>query len=55
MRLGKAQTRVGLVNMLQKFRFELEDNLKNCEMKLDPKNAFVISPLHQIRMRVYKR
>lgn len=55
MRLGKIQTEVGLVMMLQKFRFELDDKLRNREMKLDPKSAFVIAPLQKIRLRVFKR
>lgn len=54
MRLGKAQTRVGLIKMLQKFRFELDDRHKNAELKFDPKN-FLISPLDEILLRIFRR
>jgi len=54
MRLGKLQTKVGLVMMLQKFRFELSDQHKNCDMKLDPK-TILIAPLGGIHLRVFKR
>lgn len=54
MRLGKTQTRVGLIKMLQKFRFELDDRHKDAELELDPKN-FLISPLGGIFLRVVRR
>lgn len=54
MRLGKMQTKVGMVVMLQKFRYELEDRLKNKELEFDPK-AFLLSPLGGLKLYVSKR
>lgn len=54
MRLGKMQTKVGLVLMLQKFRFELENESKNRELEFDPKSA-LLAPLGGVHLRVFKR
>lgn len=54
MRLGKMQTRVGLVMMLQKFTFELEDKLKSEKLKFNPR-SFVPTPIEAIRLYVLKR
>ncbi|XP_031625071.1 cytochrome P450 6j1-like [Contarinia nasturtii] len=54
LRLGKMQTKVGLVLMLQKFRFELEERLKKNEMVFDPK-VFFLSPLGGIKLHIIKR
>lgn len=54
MRLGKLQTKVGLVMMLQKFQYALTDKDKNTEMKFDPK-FFFIMPVAGINLHVLKR
>ncbi|XP_031640320.1 probable cytochrome P450 6a14 [Contarinia nasturtii] len=54
LRLGKMQTKVGLVLMLRKFRFELEKRLKKNEMVFDPKVSF-LSPLGGIKLHIIKR
>lgn len=54
MRLGKMQTKVGIVLMLQKFKYELDDQLKKNEMKFDPK-SFLLSPLGGLRLKVFGR
>lgn len=54
MRMGKMQTKVGLVLMLQKFKYELEDELKNREIEFDPK-IFLVSPLHGIHLKIQKK
>lgn len=54
LRLGKMQTKVGLVMMLQKFKFGLNDDDKNYEMKYDP-NIFLLCPKDKIRLSVLKR
>ncbi|XP_055296698.1 uncharacterized protein LOC129565633 [Sitodiplosis mosellana] len=54
MRLGKMQTKVGLVMLLQKFKFELEDNRKNRELVIDPK-SFLLSPHGGLMLKVSKR
>lgn len=48
------RTKVGLIMMLQKFRFELDDKQKHNEMKFDPK-VLLISPLGGVHLRVFKR
>lgn len=54
LRLGKMQTKVGLVMMLQKFKFELGDHLKNKNRQFDPK-AFMPAPLEKIQLKIFKR
>lgn len=54
MRLGKMQTKVGLVMMLQKFTYHLNDELRAREMKFDPKH-FLLAPLGDIHLHVSKR
>ncbi|XP_055325951.1 probable cytochrome P450 6d5 [Sitodiplosis mosellana] len=54
MGLGKLQTKVGLVMMLQKHKFVLEDKLKNRELVLDPK-SFFLSPVGGIKLHIFKR
>lgn len=51
-RLGKVQTKLGLIMMLQKFRFELEDCHKNRDIKFDPK-TFLIFSFGGIHLRVF--
>lgn len=54
MRMGKMQTKVGLVLMLQKFKYALDSNLKDCDMEFDPK-LFLLSPRVKVNLRVIKR
>lgn len=54
MRLGKLQTKVGLIMMLQKYRYELEPNKRNSELDFDPK-AFLMIPKGGINLFVFKR
>lgn len=54
MRLGKMQTKVGLVLMLQKFKYAMEPNLKNWDMEFDPK-LFLLSPRVKVNLRIIKR
>ncbi|XP_055296745.1 uncharacterized protein LOC129565659 [Sitodiplosis mosellana] len=54
LRMGKMQTKVGLVLMLQKYRFELEERLKKNEFKFDP-HVFLLSPLGGINLHIIKR
>lgn len=52
--MGKMQTKVGLIMMLQKFKYELEPKLMNREMEFDPK-LFLLSPLIGVNLRVFNR
>ena len=54
LRMGKMQTKCGLVMMLHKFRFEYEKHLQNRKVKFDPK-AFLLTPLDGIFLRVFRR
>lgn len=54
MRLGKMQTKVGLVLMLQNFRYALEASQMNKELELDPK-SFLIMPRNKINLVIAKR
>lgn len=53
-RLGKMQTKVALVMMLQKFTYDLSDELKGNELKFNPK-YFLLSPIDKIHLKVLKR
>lgn len=52
MRLGKMQTKVGILLMLKEFRFELD--LINQELDFDPKTGPLI-PLQKIYLKAFKR
>ncbi|XP_031625354.1 probable cytochrome P450 6d5 [Contarinia nasturtii] len=55
MRMGKMQTKVGLVLMLQKFRFDLlENKQKYKELDFDPK-SILLAPKSGIYLRIFKR
>lgn len=54
MRLGQMQTKVGLVMMLQKYRFELANKFDKREMTLDPK-SFLLTPLGGLKLHVFRR
>lgn len=60
MRLGKMQTKLGLVLILQKFNYDLtevqlNDSVhKQCDLEFDPRH-FLLQPLHNIYLHVSKR
>lgn len=54
MRFGKMQTKVGLIMMLQKFKFDLDDKLKDQELVMDPK-SFLLAPLGGLKLHVSRR
>lgn len=54
MRLGKLQTKVGLISMLHKFKYELDDQLKHGDLEIDPRH-FLLQPRDDIFLRVSKR
>lgn len=54
MRLGKLQTKLGLVIMLKKFRYELSEKLVNKKLVFSPR-ILITSPLDAIDLRVIKR
>ncbi|XP_031640195.1 probable cytochrome P450 6d5 [Contarinia nasturtii] len=55
MRLGKMQTKVGLVMMLQQFRYDLENELERTrEMEFEPRSN-LLAPRGGIRLYVFKR
>lgn len=53
-KLGKLQVKVGLVQILQKFKFELDEKLKNQKLEFDP-NIFLLTPRDGINLKVIKR
>lgn len=54
LRMGKMQTKVGLIAMLQKFRFELTKERMNRKMEFSPK-SFLIAPIGGIGVKVFQR
>lgn len=54
-RLGKMQTKVGLVLILQNFKYKLHDSMNNqSDMEFDPRH-FLLQPRHNIYLHVSKR
>lgn len=53
-RFGKIQPKIGIVLLLRKYRFELGDQHKNTELKLNPASV-VLTPLNGINLKVYRR
>lgn len=53
LRLGKMQAQVGLVIMLQKFRYELVDSLKGHDMEFEVKGT-LLAPRAGIKMKIYQ-
>lgn len=54
MRMGKLQSKIGVVLLLQKFRFELADEHKNTELKFNPV-SFVLFPINGINLMAFRR
>lgn len=54
MRMGKLQSKIGVVLLLQKFRFELADEHKNTELKFNPV-SFVLVPINGINLIAFRR
>lgn len=54
MRLGKMQTKVGLVLMLQKFKYELSESHKGTDMEFEPRH-FLLQPRSNIYLHVSRR
>lgn len=54
LRLGKLQTKVGLIVMLQKFNFALSAKLQNKELVMSPK-ALLLAPEGGLELEVTKR
>lgn len=54
MRLGKMQTKVGIVIMMQKYKYELGDQHKNKNLSFSPA-AIVLTPVSGIDLKVSPR
>lgn len=53
-RFGKIQPKIAIILLLRKFRFELGDQHKNTELKLNP-GSVVLTPLHGVNLKVFRR
>lgn len=53
-RFARIQSTLGVILVLRKFRFELGDQHKNVELKLNPASV-VLTPLNGINLKVYRR
>lgn len=54
MRFGKLQTKVALVSMLHKFKYELADDLEKLDLEIDPRH-FLLQPNSDINLRIIRR
>lgn len=54
LKLGKMQTKVAIILMMQKFKYELEPKLLHWDMDFDPKMLF-LAPRLDTNLRVLKR
>lgn len=53
-RFAKLQPKIAIVLLLRKFRFELADEHKDTELKLDPA-CVVLTPINGVNLKVYRR
>lgn len=53
-RFGKIQPKIAVVLLLQKYKFELDEQHKNTELKLNP-GSVVLMPLHGVNLIVSRR
>lgn len=54
MRLGKIQSKIGLAIMMQKFKYDLGDNMNRTQLELSPK-VFIMTPVDGIVLKVSTR
>lgn len=54
LRMGKMQTKIGLIAMLQKFRYEIPEERRNTKLILSPK-SILLAPVGGIELNVYER
>lgn len=54
LRMGKMQTKVGLVLMLQRFKYAFQSEYIKQDMEFDPK-LFLLSPKVPVKLRIIKR
>lgn len=53
-RMGRMQTKIGLIAMLKRYRFEVGEELLCAELKISPKN-FITAPSTGIHLRIKNR
>lgn len=54
LRLAKLQTKLAIITLLQKYRFELDDQHQNKEIELNPQ-SFTKYPMNGINLKVFTR
>lgn len=54
MRLGLLQSKIALILLLRKFKFELDDQHKNTELKMNPK-SMALAPINGINLKATRR
>lgn len=54
LRLGKLQSKIAIILLLEKFKFELDDMHKNSELKMNPIST-VLNPISGINLKVFSR
>lgn len=54
MRLGKMETKVGLISMLHRFKYELDERHENGDMEFDPRH-FLLQPRDDIFLHISRR
>lgn len=53
-RLGMLQTKIAIILLIQKFKFDLDDQHKNTELTLNPR-SIVLAPIHGLNFKVSSR
>lgn len=53
-RLGKLQSKIAIVLLLQKFKFELDDLHKETELIMNP-SSVVLAPIHGLNLKIMRR
>lgn len=54
MRLGILQSKIALIILLKKFKFELDDQHKNTELLINP-SSVVLAPMNGLNLKIIRR
>lgn len=55
MRISKLISKIGIISLIRKFKFELADEHKNSCLKSNPRDPFFTTPLNGVNLKVFFR
>lgn len=54
MRLGLLQSKIALILLLKQFKFDLDEQHKNTELKMNP-SGVILTPINGVHLKVLRR